>query len=58
MDYGNFTIPTFNWMDLNGKDLRIGVSQTMDGLSVVGVEKSTGNIYVLVTEINIEGTLN
>ena len=53
-----FTVPTFNWSDLNGKDLRIGVSQTIDGLSVVGIEKSTGKIYVLVTEINLEGPVN
>jgi hypothetical protein len=54
----NFPIETFNWDDLNGKELRIGVSQTADGVVVVGVEKSTGKIYVLVTDINFEGMVN
>lgn len=47
---------TFKWEDLAGKELTIQVGSVPDDLGkgmhicVIGVEKTTGNCYVLVNE--------
>jgi hypothetical protein len=43
-------IKTFEWADLNGKELTI-VTATDSGASIIaGLEKETGMIYVIATK--------
>ena len=52
---------TFNWQELNGKTLDISVATHYDDLAkeslvtVVGRDKTTGKLYVLVNEIKRYG---
>ena len=45
-------IPIFNWNDLNGKTLKISVYEGELGLSVIGIDEATGNMYVVYTKNN------
>ncbi|PZM65934.1 hypothetical protein [Paenibacillus dendritiformis] len=48
-------IPSFEWADLDGKTLDIAVSRDQCGMTVAGIDKGTGVIYVLHQQIIPEG---
>lgn len=47
-------IPTFDFEDLHGKNLKIYASKSRDGMTVIGIDEETSVMYVLHQEINIE----
>ena len=44
-------IPIFNWKDLNHKTLTMHVTETREGLSVIGWDEETGIHYVIKCEV-------
>jgi hypothetical protein len=48
-EYGKVfnNIPIFNWIDLNGKILKINTSKDKENIVVAGYEECTGITYVL-----------
>lgn len=47
----------FKWSDLDGKTLKINVAKSIDGISVIGTDESTGSMYVLKQRVFPEGPL-
>lgn len=47
-------IPTFNYEELNGKNLKIYTNKSEDGTVVVGIDQETNQMFVLKLEINTE----
>jgi len=44
-------IKEFNWSDIDGKILKISVYENDLGISVIGIDETNGNIYVLYTKV-------
>ncbi|KFN07299.1 MULTISPECIES: hypothetical protein [Paenibacillus] len=50
--FGNLNdMPSFEWSDLDGKTLDMAVSRDECGITVAGIDKGTGVIYVLHQQI-------
>nr|WP_309099087.1 hypothetical protein [Fredinandcohnia onubensis] len=49
--FERYTIPQLNWTELNGKKLKIFVSEAKDGTTVVGLDEESDIIYLLHQKI-------
>lgn len=45
-------IPVFNWQDLHKKTLEIHVNDTDEAMVVMGLDRTTGILYMLHSEVN------